>query len=255
MTTTSNATVVDQPDSRDFRITFPVTTRPALVDRRALVPTIYHQGTLGSCTAHAAGTIFDTIQNRDFPAHGGRFTPSRLFIYYNTRKLEGTIDRDVGSSLRNAMKTLSRDGACNETLWPYEVARFRECPVPRAYENGLKNRTIRYMRITHTEEQMEQCLSNGHPFAFGLRIYQYWYDPSVRSTGVIRAPLPTDRFLGGHAMVCVGYNRARRVFIVVNSWGPSWGDRGVCYIPYTYMLNTTQAYDLWIVQATTPPGL
>jgi C1A family cysteine protease len=254
----SNATTIDRPDARDQSVTFPLTARPATVDRRALVPTVYHQGALGSCTAHAVATIFDAIQNRDFATHTAvkRFMPSRLFIYYNTRKIEGTIDRDAGSSIRNAIKSLSKDGTCDETLWPYNVAQFRDCPAPRAYENGLRNKTLRYMRVQQNEQQMEQCLSNGHPFAFGLRIYQYWYDdPSIRRTGIIRAPLTNDRFLGGHAMVCVGYDRARRVFMVVNSWGATWGDKGVCYIPYDYMLSPTQAYDLWIVQATSPPSI
>jgi cathepsin L len=36
-----------------------------------------------------------------------------------------------------------------------------------------------------------------------------------------------------HAIVLVGYDDDREVWIIRNSWGSSWGDRGYGYIPYT----------------------
>lgn len=250
------ATAKDKVDQRDRIIQFASTpTIPIKVDLRALVPNIYNQQSLGSCTAHAVATLFDTIQDRQYTkADAKAFTPSRLFIYYNTRKIEGTTERDVGSSIRNAIKSVAKEGICDEELWGYEVLKFKDLPPPIAYENGKKNTAVEYLRLTPTREQLEQCLSRGNPFSFGLMIYKYWYDdPAIRRSGIIRSPTSSDTKIGGHAMVCVGYDRQKQVFIVVNSWGPSWGDKGICYIPYSYMLGANQSWDFWIIRSTSVP--
>ena len=38
-----------------------------------------------------------------------------------------------------------------------------------------------------------------------------------------------------HAMVLCGYSDKDKVFIVRNSWGERFGDKGYCYIPYSYI--------------------
>ena len=40
---------------------------------------------------------------------------------------------------------------------------------------------------------------------------------------------------GNHAMVLCGYSEDEKIFIVRNSWGTKFGDRGYCYIPYSYI--------------------
>jgi C1A family cysteine protease len=51
----------------------------------------------------------------------------------------------------------------------------------------------------------------------------------------------TETFLGGHCVVCVGYNT--KYWIMRNSWG----NNGYFYLPYDYLLNDNLATDMWCI--------
>src|SRR3954469_8237492 len=89
--------VPDIPDARDFLYSAPepvLSKMPTKVDLRPKCPPIYDQGQLGSCTANAIGAAFEFDQMKQGLQD---FMPSRLFIYYNERAIEGTIDSDSGA--------------------------------------------------------------------------------------------------------------------------------------------------------------
>jgi hypothetical protein len=50
----------------------------------------------------------------------------------------------------------------------------------------------------------------------------------------------------------VGYDNASQRFIVRNSWGALWGNKGYFTIPYAYFLNPNMADDLWTIRMVTP---
>ena len=85
----------DHPDGRDHIFdgaVMPVQILPSKVDMRGQCPPIYDQGNLGSCTANAiAGAIEFDLMKQKLPD----FEPSRLFIYYNERQIEGTIPTNL----------------------------------------------------------------------------------------------------------------------------------------------------------------
>eukprot|EP00913_Durusdinium_trenchii_P019051 g17905.t1 len=61
---------------------------------------------LGSCTANALAAAFHfALHKENVEQHEGfkDFTPSRLFIYYNERYVEGSVDRDAGAMLRDGI--------------------------------------------------------------------------------------------------------------------------------------------------------
>ena len=84
--------IPDRPDARNHLFSAPLEilgNPPTEVDLRPQCPEIYDQGTLNCCTGNviAAAIEFDLIkQNLQ------DFIPSRLFIYYNEREIEGTVD-------------------------------------------------------------------------------------------------------------------------------------------------------------------
>src|SRR5258708_29232337 len=111
--------IPDRPDHRDFGYAAPgsvLRKLPLKVDLRPQCPRVYDQKQLGSCTANAiAGAIeFDRMKQGE-----AAFVPSRLFIYYNERAIEGTILSDSGAAIRDGVKSVANQRDCPETEWPY----------------------------------------------------------------------------------------------------------------------------------------
>ena len=220
---------------------------PPSVDLRSLCPPVYDQGQLGSCTANAiAGAIeFDMIRQKI-----SEFTPSRLYIYYNERDIESDITCDCGANLADGIDAVSNLGFCPESEWPYDITQFAIKPSPQCFADGLQNKAISYARVANEiiPSVMKLCLSEGNPFVFGFTVYESFESSEVTSTGVVPMPQPTEKIIGGHAVLCVGYDDTKGVFICRNSWGSSWGQNGYFTIPYEYLTSNTLASDFWTIK-------
>src|SRR5207237_1251822 len=79
---------------------------PAPRDPPARCPAVYDQGCLGSCTGNGIAGALQYGQGGQRQADV--FKPSRLFIYYNERTIEGTVDEDAGAMLRDGIKTVAK---------------------------------------------------------------------------------------------------------------------------------------------------
>ena len=235
----------DVSDQRDyiFKNHFAIKPRsfPVSVDLTKKMSPVEDQGDLGSCTANAfAGNLeYLYLLKKD------QFQASRLFIYYNERYVEGSVKTDSGAELRDGIKTLAKYGVCSESLVPYNVNRFANKPSPEAYTQGTLRKISQYLRITDLNS-MKQCLADGFPFVFGIAVYESFESDQVAKTGTVPMPKKNEEMLGGHALLCVGYNESKKRFIVRNSWGKAWGKQGYCTLPYDYLAT---ADDMWTVRA------
>lgn len=236
----------DKPDHRDHRlqIVHPGAT-PALVDLTSAMPPVYDQGDLGSCTANAiAGAMqFDRMKQGL-----SIYVPSRLMIYYEERKIEGTINEDAGAEIRDGMKAMTKTGACDEKLWPYVVSKFRQKPPVKCYIAALEDQAVEYARVGQSQSQLEACLASGFPVSFGFSVYASFESDKVAQTGVVPMPKKNEAMLGGHAVLLVGYDRNSKQFICRNSWAASWGKRGYFWMPYAYVLDANLSDDFWVVR-------
>jgi C1A family cysteine protease len=240
----------DMPDGRDLRYAAPVEALEALpdqVDLRGQCPEVYDQGQLGSCTANAigAGLEFDQIKQKQ----ASPFTPSRLFIYFNERQIEGTVDSDSGAQIRDGVKSVAQQGACKETTWPYDIDKFRDQPPKEGYAEAEEHQAIRYLRLTQTLNQLKGCLAEGFPFVFGFVVYEGFESPEVAKSGHASMPRAKEQQLGGHAVLAVGYDEDNQWFIVRNSWGTKWGLDGYFTLPYPYLLQGTLSSDFWTIRS------
>ena len=126
--------VTDAPDHRDYLHGAPLAILATLPAKVGLRPryrkTIYHQGQLGSCTGNAIACAiqFDRMKQKRTPD----FVPSRLFIYYNERDMEGTVKSDSGAQIRDGIKCVTKVGDCPETDWRYDIAKFATKPSARS---------------------------------------------------------------------------------------------------------------------------
>jgi C1A family cysteine protease len=239
----------DLPDHRDQLYAAPVEIAgalPAKADLRARCPLVYDQGQLGSCTANAiAGAIqFDRMKQK----LADIFTPARLFIYYNERAIEHSVNSDSGAQIRDGIKSVGNQGDCPETEWPYVIAKFKTKPPKNCYADALKYRAVLYQRVTQTLSQLKGCLASGWPFVFGFTVYESFESASVAKTGHATLPKSGEPVIGGHAVVGVGYDDAKQWFIVRNSWGGKWGMAGYFTLPYAYLTDENLASDFWTIR-------
>lgn len=236
----------DRPDQRDHIYAAPASVLaalPVLVDLRTQFPAAYDQGKLGSCTANAiAGAVeYDWRQQKLADV-----SPSRLFIYYQERLMEGSVTTDSGAYIRDGMKAIAKYGAPHEHLWPYDIKKFAKKPPAKVYSDGLRRQAVSYARVTQTLQQLQGCLAAGFPFVFGFTVYESFESDKVASTGMVPMPASAEAELGGHAVLAVGYRDSDRRFIVRNSWG-DWGSSGNCFMPYEYLTSRGLAADFWKV--------
>lgn len=216
---------------------------PALVDLRPKCPPVYDQGELGSCTGNGVAACIQFLQ----PS----FMPSRLFIYYNERVIEGDTDQDGGAQIHDGIKTVVNQGVCPETEWPYDINQFTVKPPEQCYDDAQKDLVTQYLSLD-TINDIKQCLNSGFPVVFGMTVFESFEHPEVASTGMVPMPAQTEQSIGGHCMVIVGYDNSKECFIVRNSWGASWGLSGYCYISYAYIQQF--ADDFWTMKKDSGQG-
>jgi len=242
--------VRDLPDHRDLMFSAALTALPPKADVRASIDVtkwpVYDQGQLGSCTANAiAGALeFDEIKE----GKPSPFIPSRLFIYYCERVIEGTVNSDGGAQIRDGVKVVAKIGVPPESDWPYDISKFEQKPPVPAYQDATRERVSNYMRVPQVAVQLRACLASGYPFVFGFTVYESFESQQVAQTGVMPMPQPQEAVVGGHAVCAVGYDDSQNVVIVRNSWGAAWGRQGYFLMPYAYILDQHLASDFWTMR-------
>jgi C1A family cysteine protease len=219
---------------------------PSKVDLRGSLPPVYNQYEINSCTANAiaAAMEFDAIKR----GLKGVRTPSRLFIYYNERALEGTTNKDTGGQIRDGIKVASAQGACRETEWPYLKSVVLEKPSKVSYSRARRYRAVEYQRMMHNLDHLKSCLASGYPFVFGIKVFTSIQGAAVKKTGKLNMPRKGEKTIGLHAVLAVGYDDKIHRFIVRNSWGRQWGMRGYFTIPYEYLLDPKISHDFWTIR-------
>lgn len=218
------------------------------VDLRSSCPDVYDQGHLGSCTANAIGFCYhyDELKEKESEP----FIPSRLFIYYNERNLEGHVDTDSGAEIHDGIQVIHTIGVCSEIEWPYNIDHFTDKPTDECYNNAKNHKTIDYRAVNQNLEQLKSALIEGYPVVFGFNVYESFESEEVAKTGIMPIPKDGEKLLGGHAVALVGFDDNNKRFIVRNSWGANWGDKGYFYMPYEFIVNSEMASDFWTVTKT-----
>lgn len=235
-----------------------------------------------ACALSVAAELYFINENRSLlnndAIHKDPLSASPMFIYYHERVLENEVDLNKPVFIRDGIKTLSKHGVCSESLWPYpkmaypssiaavvktgtlhdiqlEVAKvlkenateinaaITEKPSIKAIEQANQYKIIRYCKLSVKNDltELKLSLSKGIPFIFGMMVPRSFF--LISNNGVMAMPTQDEIRLGGHAMLAVGFNDEKEMFIVRNSYGDTFGDKGYCYIPYRFFLsgyNTTE---------------
>ncbi len=249
----------DPRDRRDRRYSpgAALTKLPPYIDLRPWCPRVHEQGHPLTCTAHALAGAFQVEQRR---LGMKDFSPSRLFIYYNTVAVMRAKQKD-GANLRAALKAVARHGVCPERDWPFSLtkAAMAKKPTESAYRVAVHHKITGYERIMMGRRsraeflRLLKCrLAEGFPFMFAFLVHESFESDHVSKTGVMPMPKRGERLMGWHAVMAVGYDDHHQRVLVRNSWGWSWGIRGYFWMPYDYIANPRVTADFWTLRGVTP---
>ena len=231
---------VDPIDWRDYYYHYQKATLREQVDLRSVAGDVQSQRDLGSCTAQAIVAVYEIMLRQQVPDKFQELSP--LFLYYNSRREEGTLNEDAGAYLRSSMKALLDYGICPENDWPYNVDKFNIRPSDNAYRNAKKFKISQYKRLSNLNSILDS-ISKDHPVVAGIMVYS-GFDNITKENSTIPMPTDTDTEYGAHAIALVGYNLAERKLLAKNSFGASWGLGGYFWIPFDYL--EQELTDAWI---------
>lgn len=200
------------------------------VDLREYFTKVKDQGEIGACTVFAITSIYESILKKKNKEDNDL---SESFVYYNVRHMDGKKEEDSGSSFQDVIISIGEKGVCREELHPYSHLLSDE-PSTEAYNDGKKRRITKALNVNIDKRDIRSAIQEGYPVAVSLKIFDSFYTTS----GFVRRPSKkelTSEDYGYHAMVVVGYSDDTKYFVVRNSWGEQFGDKGYCYIPYSYI--------------------
>lgn len=193
------------------------------------------------------------------PAPAKLVQVSRLFEYYATRKIQGTIAEDSGASIRDSIKAGALYGVADEAAYPYDIAKFKTNPAQAIWTAAAGHKVASYHAIADGDiETMKAVLSGTVPFliGFGFTVYSAFMGLQVATTGLVTRPGKGESIQGGHAVTLVGYDDNKQMpdgskgaFLVRNSWGTGWGLAGYFWMSQDYVSDVRLCNDFWVVQS------
>jgi hypothetical protein len=243
----------DSPSPRDYAAVPNISSLPPRVDLRPGCSPVEDQGQVGSCTANAIVGAVEYKRRKE----GRQDELSRLFVYFNARRMSGREKDDCGTPIAHGMAAFLAHGAPPESAWPYDPARVATTPDEAAYAAAAANADVEYARLSGIEN-IKGALARQQPVVFSISLPTRCYDEAATS-GVM--PVPSESELaavrsqhGGHAMLLVGYDSDQNIFHVRNSWGTKWGDQGYCRLSIDTFQRAVAVNTAWILGSLAASG-
>jgi len=226
---------------------------PTTLDLRPEMSPVEDQGPINSCVGQAVVGGLEFLQIKAGIPKNKRFLDmSRMWVYYGARKLYNLQNADKGCFIGHAIILVTDTGVVTEKRWPYTYSRLFQQP-PKSLYVAAEKKIVRdyYYLWDHTPDDIKAALAEGYPVIFGTALFTSFR--AVGKDGIVPVPKPGEACIGGHAMLIVGYTD--KYFIVRNSWGTNWGDKGYCYFPFEYFAQNSGAYnpgfDFWMLRSQT----
>lgn len=220
-----------------------------------LLPPVFNQGQLGSCTANAACALVECFLKRmGLPVVVG----SRLWNYAMARIREHTLPEDAGANIQDNFASLLKDGLPPEIMYPYDDRNpgvFSNDPrkVAGLATEAHKHRGLGPYAVRQDLYHIKNCLYQRNVLEFGMVVYN---DMFTAPNGDVQMPRSGDSVAGGHALLCYAYtddivSPGGGRFFFQNSWGQGWGNQGHGSIPYAYFTDTSLVFELFTIHSVT----
>ena len=189
------------------------------------LPTPESQGQLGSCTAWAVGYVAGTQALRSagqLPDGDNRNALSPADLFGKIQRRPSPMACTQGSMISDAMDVLVQEGAATLASVPYSD---RVCPSATAGQTYFLDG---FSRIVSSDTgSIRGSIQSHQPVCFGMQVDQAFQ--RLNTSNKVFVPSGSG---GGHAMAVIGYDDARQLYKIQNSWGTDWGAGGYFWISY-----------------------
>jgi len=218
---------------------------PSSKDLRADWWKIADQGTTGSCVGWATG---DSVLRWHF-VKAGRLVTNQLlsprFVWMASKETDQFITRPTafieteGTSLKAALDVARKFGVVRDTVLPFASGKLYPGQASTFYAIAAQRRILAYFNLGTNLSNWRTWLATKGPILTRLNVDETW-DLASDNAGELGEYKP-ETTRGGHAVALVGYRAG--AFIVRNSWGTGWGDKGFAYASLAYAQDAfTEAY-------------
>ncbi len=210
---------------------------PSSKDLRAAWWTVGNQGDTGACVgwASADGALRWHFVKAGLIKKTDRLSPRFLWMAAKETddfKAQPTtfIDLD-GTTIKAALDVSRKYGAVKEKVLPFTSGKLYGKDVKSFYALAAQLKITSYYNLKLDLTHIKAWLANSGPVLVRVVVDGTWRDANTKATSnldVYDAKSADE----GHAVVLVGYTPDR--FIIRNSWGTTWGDRGFAYASLAY---------------------
>ncbi len=235
--------VLDTLDERDRRwgdYAGAVPARAELLDLREHAPPVSTQ-IANNCCAHALrAAAYATAKAAGKPIP----LPSCAALYAGARLQDRQVPlKDLGSSLRAMCRYVASFGFVSEKRYPEVPAATNAIPPADVLQVGQDATLSAYYRISPGPQLADGIVSALQRLRFPVFAMIVDEVFAAMTDGVYAAQ--GGAVLGSHAMLVVGFDSARDAFLVLNSWGQDFGDRGYVWIARAIINRLAQ--DAWVL--------
>lgn len=212
--------------------------QPDSVDiRPQLNLTIENQGSLGACTCEATTSAMEATLHKE----GQDVQLSELWLYDKSRWYEGTpLSEDSGCEIRDVVQVAALFGCPLKTSWPFDPT-IPSTEPPESLETEAAKHRVLFYYACESDRATRASLLQGFPVIAGFNVPAHMMSDEVAQTGLVHHMTDNEGYVGGHAILIVGYDNKKMIgpdqggWLCANSWGTGWGLSGFFWLSFQCM--------------------